>query len=262
MSFLDLNSATASLTGVGTFGALAAVTGDTLTVRSLGQGDNARLVGFGRKGATAGSIRLRSPFLHDVSSGIRSRVLAADPSSVIDSDCLQPLRAQDPLTFESTGGAAAEQESGWILTYYGNLQGDSSVYISAAELEQRALELVTLETAVTGVAPANWGSTLLSAATGQLKANQWYAVLGYQVDVACTAVALSGPDTGNFKVGGPGITTRQFTRRFFHDLADQSGLPVIPCINAQNLGGTTSQIVDSAGATAVNVDWILARLRK
>lgn len=262
MPYLDLNSATASLTGVGAFGALAAVVGDTLTVRSLGQGDNARLVGFGRKGVTAGSIRLRSPFLHDVSNGIRSRVLAADASSVIDADALQPLRAQDPLTFESTGGAAAEQESGWLLTYYGTLQGDTSVYISAAELEQRALELVTLETAVTGVAGALWGSTLLSAATGQLKANQWYAVLGYQIDVPCTAVALQGPDTGNFKVGGPGIITRQFTRRFFHDLADQSGLATIPCINAQNLGGTNSLIVDSAGATAVNVDWIFARLRK
>lgn len=262
MPYLDLNSATASLTGVGTFGALAAVTGDTLTVRSLGQQDDARLLALGRKGATAGMIRLRSPFLADDVNGIRSRVLAADPSSVIDMDGLQRLRAQDPLIFESTGGAAAEQESGWWLTYYGNLQGDTSVYIGAAELEQRALEVVSSEVPTTGVAGAQWGTAALSTGTGILKANQWYAVIGYELDVACTAVALLGPDTGNFKAGGPGITTRQFTRRWFHDLADQSGLATIPCINAQNAGGTLSEVVDSAGATAVNVNWIFVRLRK
>lgn len=262
MPFLDLNSATASLTGVAAFGALTAVTGDTLTVRSLGQGDNARLLGFGRKGATAGSIRLRSPFLHDDVNGIRSRVLAADASSVIDNDALQPLRAQDPLIFESTGGAAAEQESGWLLVYYGSLAGDTSTYISAGELEQRALEYVSIETAVTGGAGAIWGSALLSAGTGILKADQRYALVGYELDVPCTAVAIQGPDTGNFKAGGPGVTTRQFTRRFFHDLADQSGLPTIPVINAQNAGGTNVLVVDSAGATTVNVDLIFARLRK
>lgn len=262
MPYLDLNSATASLTGTSTFGALSAVTGDTLTVRSLGQQDDARLVALGRKGATAGMIRLRSPFLHDDVNGIRSRVLSADPSSVIDMDCLQRLRAQDPLIFESTGGAAAEQESGWWLTYYGNLPGDTSVYIGAAELEQRALEYVSTEVPTTGGAGATWGTALLNTGTGILKANQWYAVVGYELDVACTAVALLGPDTGNFKAGGPGITTRQFTRRWFHDLADQSGLATIPCINAQNAGGTLSEVVDSAGATAVNVNWIFARLRK
>lgn len=263
MPFLDLQSATASLTGVGTFGALAAVTGDTLTVRSLGQGDDARLMAFGRKGATAGMTRLRSPFLHDDVNGIRSRVLAADASSVIDMDGLQRLRAQDPLIFESTGGASAEQESGWILIYYGTLQGDTSVYIGAAELEQRSLEVVSTEVAVTGGAGATWGSAnLFSVGTGILKADQWYALIGYELDVACTAIAVIGPDTGNFKTGGPGITTRQFTRRWWHDMADQSGLATIPCINAQNAPGTLVEVVDSAGATAVNVNLILARLRK
>lgn len=262
MPYLDLNSATASLTGVSTFGALAAVTGDTLTVRSLGQQDDARLVAIGCKHATAGMMRLRSPFLADDVNGIRSRTLAADASSVIDMDCLQRLRAQDLLIFESTGGASAEQVSGWWLTYYGNLQGDTSVYIGSAELEQRALELVSTEVPTTGGAGAVWGTAAFSTGTGILKANQWYAVVGYELDVACTAVALLGPDTGQFKAGGPGITTRQFTRRWFHDLADQSGLATIPCINAQNLGGTLSEVVDSAGATAVNVNWILARLRK
>lgn len=259
---LDLNSATASLTGVSTFGALAAVGSDTLTVRSLGQSSDARLLGFGRKGATAGMCRLRSPFLHDPTNGIRSRVLAATPESVWDPEYIQLMRGQDPLTFESTGGAAAEQESGWLLIAYPTLAGsETSLFISSAELKARAAEWVTNENPVTGGAGATWGSALLSAGTGELKANQLYAVAGFTVDVACTAVGITGPDTGNFRTGWAGVADPYKTRRIFVDLSEWSGLPTIPVINAQNASGTSIFVVDSAGATAVNVDLLLARLK-
>lgn len=259
---VDLNSATASLTGTSTFGSLLAVGTDTLTVRSLGGEGAPRLLGMGCKHATAGMVRLTSPFLHDPTNGIRSRTIAADGSSVIDELGLQRLRGQDPLSFQATGGASAEQVSGWIQIYYPTLAGETSLFIGAAELQARTLELVTNENPVTGGASATWGSALLSAGTGELKANEFYAVVGYELDVACTAIAILGPDTGQFKIGGPGITTRQFTRRYFWDLAWSTGLPVIPVINAQNASGTSIYVVDSAGATAVNVDLILARLRK
>jgi hypothetical protein len=262
MPYLDLNSATASNTGTTTFSALAAVSGDTLTVRSLGQNNDARLVGLGCKHATAGSVRLRSPFLHDDTNAIRSRTLAADGSSVIDELSLQTLRGQDPLILEATGGSSAEQVSAWMQIYYPTLQGGPSLYIGEAELRSRAMEYVTVEVAVTGGSTATWGTGLVSGGTGILKADQVYAVVGYELDVACTAVAIQGPDTGNFKAGGPGITTRQFTRRYFWDLAWATGLPLIPCFNAQNASGTSVYVVDSAGATAVNVDLICVRLKK
>lgn len=262
MPIIDLNSATGSNTGTSTFTSISAVSGDTLTVRSLGEDRQARLLGLGCKHATAGSVRLTSPFLHDPTNGIRARTLAADGSSVIDELGLQKLRGQDPLTIASTGGASAEQVSAWIQVYYPTLGTQTSTYIGAAELASRTLEYVTNENPVTGGASAVWGTGLLSAGTGELKANQWYAVVGYVLDVACTAIAVLGPDTGQFKVGGPGTTTRQFTRRYFYDLALATGLPTIPCINAQNATGTSIYVVDSAGATAVNVDLVLARLSK
>jgi hypothetical protein len=261
MPYLDLNSATASLTGVGTFGALAPVTGDTLTVRTLSGQSDARLLAFGSKHATAGSARIRSPFLHDFVNGIRARTLAADSSSLMDEFALQKLRGQDTLVFESTGGASAEQVSGWLLTYYETLNGEPSHYITAAELDARASEYVTNENAVTGGAAAVWGSALLSAGTGVLKANMSYAVVGYVLDVACTAIGISGPDTGNFRAGGPGLTTRQFTRKWFAHLSESTGKATIPVLNAQNASGTNVWVVDSAGATAVNVDLVLARLK-
>lgn len=261
MPYLDLESATASLTGVGTFGALAAVAGDTLTVRSLGSNQKATLLDFGCKHATAGQVRVRSPYFHDDINAIRARTLAGDASGLTGLADRQHLRGQDTLIVESTGGASAEQVSYWQLAYYDHLDGPSSRYITAEELKQRSIEVVTNEIAVTGGASATWGSTLLSAGTGVLKADALYAVVGYIVDVACTAVGLYGPDTGNFRAGGPGITTRQFTRNWFADLSAALGLPCIPVINAQNAAGTQIQVVDSGGATAVNVDLILERLK-
>jgi hypothetical protein len=260
MPILDFNTATASLTGVGTFGGLVPVSGDTLTVRSFTDKQNARLLAVGAKHATAGSARVRSPYLHDPTNGIRFRTLSQDASSGIDEFGLQWLRAQDTLIFEATGGASAEQVSGWYLAYYDYLGGSPSTYITTAELKRRVKEYVTNENPVTGGAAATYGTALLSAGTGELKANQWYAIIGYVLDVACTGIAIAGPDTGNFKCGGPGLTTKQFTRKWFSHISDATGLPTIPVINSTNAGGTTIYVVDSAGATAVNVDLVLARL--
>jgi hypothetical protein len=261
MPYLDLESATGSNTGVGTFTALAAVSGDSLTVRTIAQSERAILVDFGCKHATAGMVRVRSPYLHDDVNGIRSRTLAADASGVTGFTPNQKLRAQDTLIVESTGGASAEQVSFWMLNWYGDLAASSATYIDTAELEARTIEEVSTEVAVTGGATATWGSTLLSAGTGVLKANAQYAVYGYELDVACTAIGIVGPDTGNFRAGGPGVTTRQFTRNFFSDMSSALRLAAIPTFNSQNATGTNIQVVDSAGATAVNVNLLLARLK-
>lgn len=259
MPALDLVSATASLTGVGTFGALLPVSGDTLSVRNYDPGTKAYLLNAWRKGATAGMIRVRSPYLHDFVNGIRSRVLAADPSPIVPYDVNQPLHAQDTLTFESTGGAAAEQESGCLLNWYES-PGVVGRYLTYAEANARVTRIVTNEVAVTGGAAATWGSALLSSGTGVLDANQDYAVLGYNLDVPCTAVGVSGIDTANLRAGGPGFTTRIESRDFFLRISRLTELACVPVINAANATGTNVWVVDSAGATAVNVDLVLGFL--
>jgi hypothetical protein len=261
MPYLDFQSATGSNTGTSTFTALVPVSGDTLQVRSLAPNQKAVLIDFGCKHATAGMVRVRSPFLHDDVNGIRSRTLAADASGLTGFTPNQNLRPQDTLIVESTGGASAEQVSFWLLNYYGDIDGGPSTYITRRELDARTIEEVSTEVAVTGGATATWGSALLSAGTAAVKANQQYAIYGYEIDVACTGIGLYGPDTGNFRAGGPGVTTRQFTRNWFADMSDACGLPTIPVLNAQNFASTQVQVVDSAGATAVNVNWLMARLK-
>lgn len=262
MSYLDLEAATASITAAApTFTALAACAGDTLTVRSLDSSQKAELIDFGFYGAAGQQGRVRSPFLHDDVNAIRARFLAADASGLTGNYETQLLRGQDTLIVEATGTGVAAQYGYWQLAYYASLAGGPATYIGAAEAHARGMEEVTTEVPVTSGAAGQWGSALLSTGTAVLKANQLYAVLGYVLDVGCTAIGFFGPDTGNFRAGGPGITTRQFTRTWFLELSLQTGLPCIPVINAQNASGTQVQVNHITAATAVNVDLIMVRLK-
>jgi hypothetical protein len=262
MPYLDLEVATASVTtAYPTFTALVAATGDTLTVRSLDSNQRAKMVDFGFYAAGADVGRIRSPFFHDDVNGIRSRYLAADSSGLTGFSPDQVLRGQDTLIVESSGTGSAAQVMAWLLNYYDTLGGGPSQYITTAELEARTIEQVSTEVATTSGAAGQWGSALMSTGTGILKANQSYAVYGYELDVACGAIGIVGPDTGNFRAGGPGILTRQFTRNWFQDLSTNSQIPGIPVINAQNASGTNIQVVSYAAAVAVNVNLLLARLK-
>lgn len=263
MPYLDLEAATGSVTtAYPTFTGLTACTNDTLTVRSLDRNENALLIDFGFFGAAGNVGRVRSAYFHDDVQGIRSRYLAADASGLTGWEPSQKLRAQDTLTVESSGTGSAAQYVYWQLAYYGDLQAGPSTYITARELASRALEETSTEVATTSSATAGqWGSALFSSGTGILKANQEYAIFGYELDVACAAVGLYGPDTGNFRAGGPGVTTRQFTRNWFIDLAEATGLATIPVINAQNASGTNVQVVHYTASTAVNVNWLTCRLK-
>lgn len=262
MPYLDLEAATASISSnATTFSALAACTGDTLTVRSLSPSQEASLIDFGFHAAAGNAGRIRSPYLHDDVQGIRSRYLATDASGLTGFEPSQLLRAQDTLIVESTGTGVAAQVNYWQLVWYSDLAGGPSTYIGEHELVSRMVEETATEVPTTSGAAGQWGSALLSTGTGIWKANQQYAVFGYEVDVSCTAVGLFGPDTGNFRAGGPGILTRQFTRNWFIDLSKATGKPCIPVINAQNLGGTQVQVNHFTGATAVNVNWLLGRLK-
>lgn len=262
MSYLDLQAAQASITAAApTFTALAACTGDTLQVRTLSPSQKAELLDFGFQGASAQIGRVRSPYFHDDVQGIRARFLASDPSGLTGTTESQLLRPQDTLIVEATGTGAATQFAYWQLAWYSDLAGGPSTYITGAELKARMIEEVTNEVPVTSGAAGQWGSALLSTGTGVLKANASYAVIGYVLDVACLAWGLFGADTGNFRAGGPGVTTRQFTRTWFVDLSRDTGLPCIPVINAQNAGGTQVQVNHITAATAVNVDLILGRLK-
>lgn len=263
MPYLDLEAATASITtALPTFTNMPACTGDTLTVRTLNQSQKAELIDFGFFGAAGNVGRVRSPYLHDDVQGIRSRYLANDSSGLTGFNPNSVLRAQDTLIVESSGTGAAAQYVYWQLVWYSDLAGGPSTYISADELDARTIEEASTEVPTTSSATAGqWGSALPSTGTGVLKANAQYAIFGYELDVACAAIGLYGPDTGNFRAGGPGLLTRQFTRNWFYDLSRRTGYACIPVFNSQNATGTQVQVNHYTASTAVNVNLLTARLK-
>lgn len=241
--------------------AVTANTGDTTVVKSYSEGSRARLFGIWGEGATAGVVRLRSTKFHDPVQGIRFRTLANVVRAYLTGLVQQRLWANDPLTLEISGGGA-ETDVAAMLIYYDDLPGSDAQLAHWSQVAPRIVNLETQEIAVVGpVTAGDWSAGLAINTTFDLmKANTYYALLGYVVDVNCTAVAVRGPETGNVRLGGPGTTEPLETREFFVRLNQITGEPTIPILNSANKGATQVFVADNVAAANLNVGLILAEL--
>lgn len=243
------------------FTQLTAATGDSFTVRNGDPSNLPYLEGVWALNASAGSVRIRSPFLHDQVQGMRFHSPASQVRNLLADYIDQPLRPQDTLTVEMTGGAA-ETDMAALLIAYPDLPGISARLAQWEQIRNRIVNILTVEVGVTGPTTAgDWSAgTLLNATEDQLRTNVDYAVLGYQTDTEVCAIALAGTDTGNLKVGGPGTIESLETRDWFVSLAMTKGAPRIPVINAANKASTNVFVAHTATGGTVNVDLIVAQL--
>lgn len=236
-------------------------TGDSFTVRSFAPGSKANTLGVWGLGATAGIQQLHSPRWHDDVRGFRAKLLASDARPVWNFGRLQMLQPQDLLTFQASGGGS-ETDAGYMLNYYDDLPGVDARLIDVNQLNQRAVNILTVETTHTSSGTAaDWGGAVaLNSGSQLLKANVDYAIVGYITDVNTGAVAYQGPDTGNLRVGGSGSNIRHETRNWFTKLSERTGKPCIPVFNAANVGGTFAWVNLPATATTVVVETLLVQL--
>lgn len=241
--------------------ALTANTGDSFVVANFPTSAPAYLDQMWAREATPGVFRIRSPRLHDQSQGIRMQVGAATPHLLLPGVTDQPLYPADTLTVELSGGAA-ETDTAYYLAYYTDLPGVMARLAQWAEISGRIKDIAGVEVDLTSSATAGqWsGGTAINATFDNLKANSDYAVLGYTVATSAGAIAIAGPDTGNYRIGGPGNTDQIQTASFFIDMANESGRPYIPIFNSNNKGGTLVYVSDPAVSTAINVSFVLAEL--
>lgn len=241
--------------------ALGANSGDSFQVRSTPDDAGPKLLGMWGSAATAGLLRLRSPRLHDNTQGLRYVLPAALQRNLMSDGLSTPLFSQDLLTFE-IGGGGAETDAGALLIYYPQLGGSDARLATWDQVKAQMVEAVTVEVTVTGpVTAGDWSAgTAMNATSDLLKANADYAVLGYQTGTSVCAVALRGPDTGNYRAGGPGPTESIETRDWFKGLSLEQGIPAIPIINQANRAGTLVHVCHTTAAGTVTVDLILARL--
>lgn len=244
-----------------TFTALTPGTGDSFTVRNAALQSVVMLENCWTLGAAATTLRVRSPRLHDNVQGLRVKAPAADPRPRLPYKFAQRLVPQDALILEMTGGGA-ETDMASVLIHYMDLPGVQARLHTFDEIQARIVEYVTVETAhTTGATVGDYGGGVaLNASFDLLKANTDYALVGYLCDTSVLSVGWRGPDTGNLRVGGPGIAQAVETREWFIWNSERDGRPYIPVINSANKAGTTVDLVHNAAGTSVVVQSIFAEL--
>lgn len=241
-------------------GAAVAAAGDSFTVPSFSLSSKAYIEAVFADGASTDFIRIRSPRLHDANQGLRLRVGGVTLRNLIPPGMNEVLYPSDTPIVEIDETAAA---TGGILLDYGfdDLAGVAPRLASWAEIQPRIVHVMGCAVDVTSGAIGTWGaSAALNSKFDNFEAGADYALLGYQCSVPCLGIAVTGKDTGNLKVGGPGSDDPLVTTRYFIDKSEDTGRPRIPVIAADNRGSTVLQNIDVAAATAIEVSLLLAQL--
>lgn len=241
--------------------AVTFATGDSGTVKAFNPATTAWLMEMWALEATAGTVRIRSPRMHDNVQNLRYTTVVAAPQPLMGDVANQPLYPQDVLIVELAGGGAETDVVNYI-NYYQDLPGTDARLFRWEEIQNRVKNVLSVEVStVTSATAGDYGGAVaLNSLFSTLKANVDYAVLGYVTNTNVAAVGLRGPDTGNLRVGGPGSTQRLETRQWFRDLALWNNVPCIPVINAANQGATLVDCVHTTASTTVIVDFTLAEL--
>lgn len=247
-----------------TISALAAVAGDSLQIRNTGTPNPARLLQMWADVQVAGTARIRSPRMHDNVQGIRFDTIVSDPTPFWPRGLSQPVYPNESLAVELAGSAVAgDIEYICMLLYYADLPGAAFQGISAQDLKTRMVNFFTVENTLATPTSGGWGGgEAINAEFDQWKAGSKYALVGYKVDTECAAVAWRGAETGNVRVGGPGIETDPIlTQRWFIDLAEEYGLPLIPTFTAENKSGILIDCLQDENGADVTVTSIFAELK-
>lgn len=208
------------------FTAHTALSGDSFQVRNADAGSAIALLAAWATAATVGQTRIHSPRMHDNVQGILLRHdVASTPRNKLAHPVDQILFSQDTLVVE-TGTTGTESDGTAYLVYYASLQGSQARFITPAEAAQRTVNLFTQEIDVTSGAAIGQYATAraLNADYDLTKGNTDYAILGYESDTTGLSIGIKGPDTGNFRLGGPMTTETLETRDWFTRLSDHFSL--------------------------------------
>lgn len=220
-----------------TITALTMSNGLSNTVRNAPEDSDTRLLTAWADVQAAGILQVRSPRIHDNVRGISMVTSIAEVDPLMPVGVSQRLYPQDTLFLGLSGSAVGgDIETGCFLVYYPTLPGVEARLIAPDELKTRARSIMGQTNTIATTTAGNFtGSQAINASADNWKANADYALVGYVVDVDCAAVRWQGSDSGNLGVGGPGnAKDRRLTARWFVELSEQNGLPLIPVFNAAN----------------------------
>lgn len=247
-----------SLTG-SAFEALAAGSGDSLTLRFLDANADIRLLeAWGGNNATKCDFSIRSPLLHDNTRGIRFAHMfnptqsGADgnPQLYMGSYEFQKYRPSDTLIVEALGAASDDVTFTQLVWYEGPNVPDSR-FATYDEVMALGVNLVGIRVSPSAAASTSTYGTAEAISTDddRLKANTWYALIGHTTDLPHTTLTIKGPETGNLRVPMPGSQVERLTASFFADIARRFNKRMIPCFNANNKANIFVEVADAGGGT-------------
>jgi hypothetical protein len=242
-----------------TISALAAVTGDSLTIPMFPDGKKAAIIQAWTDVQVAGTLRVRSPLFHDNSNGIRKDTIISELNPIMPFGFSQPIQRGDTLIVELAGSAVAgDIEYALLLMWFEQVGSASANFVSPDVVRQKVINYSYVENTIATGATAAWGGAeAINAETDQFHAHRKYCLVGYCVDTEVPAIAWRGIDTGNVRVGGPGLDQDQLiTNNWFERLSTAYGRPLIPMIDADNKAATmidTLQDENGADTTVISI---------
>lgn len=236
-------------------------TGDSFTVPALDQGSTGLLLDAWAFTTTNLLARIRSPRMHDQAQNMRLQPVASKAYPIMSKNGAQKIYSQDPIIVELTGGAS-EVDAITLLEYYPSISGISARLHNWAEIAPLIQNLFTVEVDLTSSGTAcNYSATVaLNGSFDTFVRDDDYAILGYECATEGVTLGITGPDTGNVRIGGPLTAANWITRNWFVDLNQTYGLPTIPVINSANVAGTNVDCVAQATSTSFKVALHLAQL--
>lgn len=260
-----INAFKQNITG-GAFEPLTPGTGDSFTVQNVPQSSETFLAEvWGVDDAAAAEIFIKASRFHDQQFGIRMQLVdgsalapAGRTEMLLPGGLNQALFPSDVLDIE-VNGTGGDNVNATLLVYYSDLPGISARLATYETVKRMQKNLVGINVPIT-MGTGDWGAgAALNSADNRLHANTDYAVLGFTSDIPAAAVALSGIDTGNQRVGGPVLGDAEHDCNLFVDLARCYNAALIPVINSNNAGSIILQAADPSGAS-ISCDVMLAEL--
>jgi len=237
----------------------------SLTIRASNGSPSAHIGEVWTNMGTAADVTIHSPRMHDNIYAVQGRVQATDPTPVWDEGFWQPMYQVDtPViqsTFAAAPGAGIAENLGYTV-FYDDLPGIAARLRSWSQVSPLVkgylgVKFVATSSATAGAIGAN---AAINATQDVFQINQDYALIGYNLSIACANVNVYGADTGNLNVGGPGSLKQELTRNWFLHLDQTDGGPAIPIINSANKASTFVTVSAPGASTAVTGELIFAWL--
>ena len=256
----------------GTFAdSLAANSGDSLSVANFNTGGARVLEAWGIDSDSVAEfqwIYTRPEATHDQSHGFRFEVPSVALVGAATDAAFNVLQGMDVINlFKSdtaaitvTSTAADDLLLSWV-TEYDDLPGASAIFVNPGQVAALHKSKVGIFVGPTAGAVGTYGtSRAFNADDDRLHANTWYAILGWTVQTQVTTIALTGPDWGGQRIGGPAGALYLNSNSWFMDQSMKWNKPLIPCFNSNNKGNILVAVADGEASTQPKIDFNLVEL--